>query len=445
MIRFCLVCFAWIAATGAHAQDNVTDFTLDNGMQVIVVEDHRAPVVVHMVWYKVGSADEQAGRSGIAHFLEHLMFKATDNMEAGELSRTVTANGGQDNAFTSFDYTAYFQRVASDRLELMMQMEADRMVNLALVPEDIATERDVVIEERSQRTDSNPGALFREQRQAAQYMNHRYGVPIIGWRHELENLTLEYANEFYKEFYAPNNAILVVAGDVSPDEVKVLAETHYGVLPPNPDLKPRVRSQEPRQLSERRITFHDERVAQPYITRTYLAPERDSGAQEKAAALVYLAELLGGEGATSILGNALQFETQTAVYTSAFYGGMSLDDTTFGFVVVPVQGVSLQEAEDALDAEIKKFIASDIDLDFFERIKMQIRANAIYEQDDVRGIGQTYGAGLSQGLTVEDIRAWPTILQAVEPEDVIAVAKEVLVKNNAVTGWLMAPEQGDAQ
>ena len=175
-------------ATVTKAEDPVTSFSLDNGMQVVVVEDHRVPVVQHMVWYRAGSADEPIGQSGVAHFLEHLLFKGTDTLAPGELSATVAANGGRDNAFTSYDYTAYFQRVASDRLELMMQMESDRMVNLRLAEEDIVTEREVILEERNQRTDNSPRALFSEQLNAAQYLNHRYGQPVIGWRHEMEEL-----------------------------------------------------------------------------------------------------------------------------------------------------------------------------------------------------------------------------------------------------------------
>ena len=266
-----------LAALPLKAQEMVTDFVLDNGMQVVVVEDHRAPVVMHMVWYKAGSADEKPGVSGVAHFLEHLLFKGTDTLDSGEFSRVVSENGGRDNAFTSYDYTAYHQRVAADRLELMMQMESDRMVNLRLTEDDILTERDVIIEERNQRTENSAGALFGEQRRAAQYLNHRYGVPIIGWRHEMVNLGMQDALEYYETFYAPNNAILIVAGDVYPDEVKALAETHYGVIPANPDLPERLRPQEPPQTSARRMQFRDPRVAQEYVTRSYLAAERDAG------------------------------------------------------------------------------------------------------------------------------------------------------------------------
>lgn len=422
---------------GAFAQAKVTDFNLDNGMQVIVVEDHRAPVVVHMVWYRVGSADEAPGKSGIAHFLEHLLFKETENLAAGELSDTVAANGGSDNAFTSQDYTAYFQRVAADRLELMMTMESDRMTGLRLSVDDIATERDVVIEERNQRTENSPGSLFREQMQAAQYMNHGYGVPIIGWMHEIAQLNLDDAVDFYKLHYAPNNAILVVAGDVTPDQVRELAEKTYGQFPANPAVTERVRPVEPPQLSERRMTFHDPRVAQPYVIRRYLAPERNSGDQKTAAALLYLAEMLGGSGATSYLGRKLQFETQQAIYTSAFYDGLSLDYASFGFVAVPAQGVTLQEVEDAMDVAVTDFLAADIDMEMFERIKMQLRAAEIYAQDDTSGIARRYGAALTSGLTVQDVQDWPDVLQSVTPEDIKNAAELVFDRRKSVTGWLM--------
>ncbi|MFT4959085.1 MAG: zinc protease, partial [Paracoccaceae bacterium] len=300
-----MVATAWpVYAKGID--EAVTTFQLDNGMQVVVVEDHRAPVLQHMVWYKAGSADEPLGESGVAHFLEHLLFKATDNLESGELSATVAANGGRDNAFTSYDYTGYFQRVAADRLELMMRMESDRMVNIRLTERDIETERDVILEERNQRVENSPRALFSEQKNAAQYLNHRYGSPVIGWRHEMEALDMADALSFYGTYYAPNNAILVVSGDVDPEEVRELAEKYYGAIPANPDLPERVRTQEPPQTAARRLTFKDARVAQPFVSRSYLAPERDSGAQKRAAALTVLAEILGG-GTTSFMAERMQF------------------------------------------------------------------------------------------------------------------------------------------
>ncbi|SLN19691.1 Insulinase (Peptidase family M16) [Roseovarius litorisediminis] len=440
-MRKLITCVTLFLATAlpAAADDRVTTFTLKNGMDVVVVEDHRAPVVVHMVWYRAGSADEPAGSSGVAHFLEHLLFKGTDTLAPGEFSATVSRNGGSDNAFTSYDYTAYFQRVAADRLDLMMRMESDRMVNLQLGEGDIATERDVIIEERNMRVENNPSALFREQKNAAQYLNHRYGVPIIGWQHEMPELGLDDALGFYKTYYSPNNAILVVAGDVAPDNVRALAEQYYGVIPANPDLPERFRAQEPRQMAERRMVFEDPRVAQPYVSRSYLAPERDSGDQEKAAALTLLAEILGG-GTTSVLAEKLQFDTQQAVQTGAYYRGLSLDDTTFSIVVMPAEGVSLQQAETAMDQVLAGFLETGVDADQLNRIKMQLRASEIYARDDVGDLANRYGAALSVGLTVEDVQAWPDTLEAVTADDIMTVAREVFDRKKAVTGWLTAPE-----
>ncbi|MBU2866548.1 M16 family metallopeptidase [Pacificibacter marinus] len=419
------------------AAADISSFSLDNGMQVVVVEDHRAPVVVQTVWYKVGAADEVPGKSGIAHFLEHLMFKGTDKMKAGELSATVTRNGGSDNAFTSWDYTAYYQRVAADRLPLMMEMEADRMRGLQMTEDDVATERNVVLAERNQRTDSDPDALFREQMRAAQFLNHGYSIPIIGWRHEIEQLNREDAFAFYRQYYAPNNAILVVAGDVDPDEVKSLAETYYGPIEPTVGLQDRVRPTEPPQLAERRMTMRDARVSQPYVTRSYIATERNPGDQSEAAALEFLASLLGGDGATSYLGQALMFEDPKAIYVSAFYNGTSVDLGSFGLVIAPVPGVSLEEAEIALDATIAKFLEEGVDLEQFDRLKTQLRASLIYEQDNIESLARGYGQDLTIGLSIEDVKAWPEVLDAVTPEDVMAAARRVFNKSNAVTGFLM--------
>ena len=426
-----------VPLTAARAAE-VTTFDLDNGLEVVVIEDHRAPVVVHMVWYKVGAADEEPGKSGIAHYLEHLMFKGTDELEPGEFSRVVAQQGGTDNAFTSSDQTAYFQRVAADRLGLMMEMEADRMRDLQLDDRDIATELRVVQEERNQRIESDPGALFSEQRGAAQYLNHPYGRPIIGWMQEVEALTLDDATAFYDRYYAPNNAVLIVAGDVTPDEVRELARKYYGPIEPTPDLGRRSRPQEPPQLAERRLKFTDPRIAQPYVMRTYLAPERDSGDQREAAALTLLAEVLGG-GQTSVLASRLQFDTEEALNTGAFYSGTSFDDTTFGLVVVPGPGISLEKAEAALDRELAAFLEEGVDTDQLARIKTRIRASEIYEEDSVRSLADRYGRALTSGLNVDDVEAWPDLLEDVTGEEIVAAAKRVLDRDRSVTGYVTSP------
>lgn len=424
----------------AGTGEAVSSFELDNGLKIVVIEDHRAPVVTHMLWYRVGAADEPPGKSGIAHFLEHLMFKGTDKVGDGEFSRIVEANGGSDNAFTSQDYTAYFQRIAADRLELMMTMEADRMRNLRLDPAVVETERDVILEERNQRTENNPGALLREQLEAALYLNHPYGIPVIGWKHEMQGLTREDALAFYRRYYAPNNAVLVVAGDVSAPEVLAMARRIYGPIAPTVGLGPRQRPQEPPQRAERRVVLEDQRVSTPYVLRTYLAPERDPGDQRKAAALTLFAELLGGSGLTSFLGQELQLKRNIAVNTSAFYSGLSLDDTEFGVLVVPRPGISLAEAEAALDKSIGDFLERDIDPDHLARIKAQIRAQQIYARDSLSGLARRYGAALTSGLTVQDVQDWPDILNDITPQEILAAGREVLDRRHAVTAWLQKPQ-----
>jgi zinc protease len=262
-----------VVAVPARALNvEVSHFTLDNGLQVVVIPDRRAPVVTHMVWYRVGSADEPQGKAGIAHFLEHLLFKGTETLEPGEFSRTVRRHGGQDNAFTGRDYTGYHQRISRDNLDLVMGLEADRMANLVLTDEDVATELDVVLEERRSRIDNNPQSLLSEQVSAALYLAHPYGKPIIGWMAEVMQLTREDAMDFYRIHYTPRNAIVVVAGDVTPEEVRALAEKHYAPLENTADPGPRVRTPEPEPIAARRVQLVDARAATPVIQRTYLAP-----------------------------------------------------------------------------------------------------------------------------------------------------------------------------
>ncbi len=427
----------------ANAAGEVTEFTLDNGLHIVVIEDHRSPAITHMMWYRAGSADEVQGQSGIAHFLEHLMFKATDDLESGEFSATVEANGGSDNAFTSWDYTAYHQRIAADRLGLMMQMEADRMRDLILDEEEVSTERQVILEERAQRTDSSPGALFNEQLSSAIYLNHPYGRPIIGWRHEMEQLSLQDARDWYELHYHPNNAILIVAGDATPDEVRALAEEHYGPIPANPDIEARetrIRPSEPPHIAERRVIYEDERVANPYVSINYLAPERNSGDQETAAALTLLAEVLGGSGFTSVLPRELQLEDERSLFTGAYYGGVNLDTTTFALINMPLPGRSLEQAEADILAEIDEFLEEGIDPAQFERIQFQIEAARIFEEDNVAGLARAYGTALTSGLTVADVQAWPDVLAATTIEDVMAAARDIFAQEATVTGYLMRPD-----
>ena len=441
MIKFRKFYFIFILSVivPLEAFGNVTSFSLENGMRVVVVEDHRAPVVTHMVWYRAGASDENSGKSGIAHLLEHLLFKETENVGNGEFSQTVAALGGSDNAFTSQDYTAYYQRVSKQYLDLMMYYESDRMKNLKISELDFNTEVKVVIEERSQRTDSKPGALFNEQNMASLYLNHPYGVPIVGWRHELEDLDREDVINFYKTYYSPNNAILIVSGDVDPENVQILANKFYGSLENTIYLGVRKRPAEPPQIVERRLIFEDERVSQPYITRTYLAAERDPGQQREAAALTLLADLIGSDGIQSILGKTLQLDNKKAIYTNAYYNGLSYDDTNFSLIVVPNSDVTLLDIETELDRVINTFISNGIDEDHLERIKFQYKAQQIYSLDSAYSQARRFGVALTSGLTIEDVLAWPKIIQDIKSSEILAAAVSLFKKERSVTGWIRKP------
>ncbi|WP_347137863.1 pitrilysin family protein [Paracoccus sp. SSK6] len=437
-----------LCATPALAQmpgsdaNGVTHFTLPNGLETVVIEDHRAPVVVQMVWYRIGSADEQPGKSGIAHYLEHLMFKGTDKLEPGELSKTVTANGGMDNAFTSYDYTAYFQRIASDRLPLVMEMEADRMANLRIGEDDWQAERQVVLEERAQRVDSDPASLFAEERNATLYYNHPYGRPVIGWRSEMEGLTRDDALAWYGDHYSPNEAVLILAGDVTPEKARELAEKYYGPIPAKGEAEPRLRPQEPTQRAPRRMEMTDPRVPQPVMTRSYVAPERNPGDQKDAAALTVLAELLGGSMQTSVLGRELAMKGK-ALWVNAGYDGFSVDPTSFAISLVPADGMAPEEAEAELDRVLAAFLEKGPDQADLDRVKTQIEAARVYKLDSAHGRAYDYGQGLATGLSVKDVEDWPDILAAVTADDVMGAARQVLGSRATVTGWLL-PAPPDA-
>jgi zinc protease len=425
----------WPAASGA-AVFNPETFTLDNGMQVVVVTNRRAPVVSHHVWYRIGSADSPYGKSGLAHFLEHLMFKATTHMESGAFSREVARNGGNENAFTGPDYTGYFQTIARDRLELVMAMEADRMTNLVLAEDEVRLERDVVLEERSQRVDNNPSARLGEQLGAAQYLHHPYRLPVIGWRHEMETYDRADALEFYRTWYAPNNAVLIVAGDIDAAELRPLAEKHYGVIPARP-IPERVRVTEPPQEAARWIELADPRVRQPSWMRSYLAPSFTAGATEHAYPLEILAEILGGTS-TSRLYRALVIEQQLATSAGSFYRATARDQGTFRVYASPRPGVDLDQLEAAVEAEIERLQEEPISADEVARATSRLVAEAVYALDSLSTAVRSFGTALTTGRTVADVEAWPDRIAAVEADQVNAAAAFVFRPERSVTARLVA-------
>jgi zinc protease len=421
-----------------HAQaSKVTQFTLANGLQGVVIPSSRAPVVTHMIWYKVGAADEQPGKSGIAHFLEHLMFKGTAKFPMGQFSRTVAAMGGQENAFTTQDYTAFYQRVPRERLAKMMEFEADRMTGLVLTDEKVKPELRVVLEEQNMRVGNRPSARFNEQLQAALYLNHPYGKPTIGWRHEIEQLSLDDAMAFYRRFYTPNNAILVVAGDADPAEVKRLAEETYGKVPRRSELGPRHRPQEPPPRAVRSLVYADARVEQPRLQRDYLVPSYASAhAPGEPEALEVLAHILGS-GVNSRLYQTLVVDKTIAIDAGAWYQGTALDQTTFGLTARPRPGVTLPQLEQAIDGVIADVIKSDIPPAELDRAKTRLIADAVYAQDSQAQLARWYGSALATGSTVADVEAWPGRIRDVTADAVRAAARKWLIKRRSVTGYLI--------
>lgn len=436
----CLAATMWFAAAGSvQSAPQVEHFTLANGLEVVVIPDRRAPVVTHMVWYKVGAADEPPGKSGIAHFLEHLMFKGTAKNPAGRFSQVVATIGGQENAFTSSDYTGYFQRVARDKLKEMMEFEADRMTGLVLTDEVVLPERDVVLEEQNSRVANNPGAKLGEEVQAALYLNHPYGRPVIGWRPEIEKLNRADALAFYKQYYTPNNAILVIAGDVTVAEVKKLAAETYGRVPRVAEVPPRQRPQEPEQRSVRTVTLADPRVAQPSLQRSYLVPSAVTARAGESEALEILSQVLGS-GNNSRLYRKLVVEDKLAVNVGAWYQGMALDDTRFGVYGTPQQNVTLQQLEAGIDAVIAEVAANGITADELDTARTKLIADTVYAQDSQATLARWYGAALTIGLTVADVTSWPDRIAKVTAEDVQRAARVWLDKKRSVTGFLVKEE-----
>ncbi|MBV8664716.1 MAG: insulinase family protein [Hyphomicrobiales bacterium] len=421
----------------------VVDFRLDNGLTVVVIPDRRAPVVTHMIWYRNGSADDPPGKSGIAHFLEHLMFKGTDAHPQGEFSLRIAEIGGQENAFTSNDYTAYFQRTAKEHLGAMMEFEADRMTGLVLTDEIVAPERDVVLEERRMHCDADPGAQLNEAVQAALFIHHPYGTPIIGWGHEIETLDRHDALAYYARFYTPENAILIVAGDTDAEEVRRLAEQHYGKLRPRGAAPERHRPREPEPVARRLVVVNDEKVQQPSWQRCYLTPSHHTGAPGESEALEVLAHLIGG-GQTSTLYRKLVLEEKLAVAVGAYYMGSALDQTRFYLYGMPAPGVTLPVLDAAVDRILAAFLAEGVDAAALDRAKTRLVADAVYAQDNQAMLARWYGAALTTGQTIRDVQEWPARIEAVSAEEVIAAGRKWLEKRRAVTGYLLPPEKDAA-
>ena len=442
--RFCASLFAILAVVsllprGATAAGAISTFRLGNGMQVVVVEDHRAPVVTHMVWYRVGAADDPPGKGGLAHFLEHLMFKQTARLASGEFTRILTRLGARHNALTNHDTTSYFQRVAKEHLPRLMELEADRMTGLKLTDAEVATERDVVREERRSSVDASPLGKINEQMLAQLYMNHTYGRPVLGWAHEIEALSTADANAFYKRHYAPNNAILVVAGDVKPDEVRKLAEASYGRKTAGPARAERVRPREPDHIGARSVTLEDAQAgAAPIVLRYFHVPFAARTSPADIAALQLLGRILGGDD-TSRLYRRLVLERKVAVQAGADFQAAHRDSTRMSLLAVASASAKPGDITQAFDEVIAELLAKGVSDDEVQRAKRVLDADAVYEEDNTEARARRIGEAITNGQTVADIEAEPMHRAAVTAGDIRRVAEAHLQPYRSATGTLLRP------
>ncbi len=427
-----------IAAGVAHAAagPDVTDFTLPNGLEVVVIPDHRAPVVTHIIWYKVGAADETPGKSGLAHFLEHLMFKGTAKNPGATFSQDVAEIGGEENAFTGSDYTGFYQRVPRQHLREMMAFEADRMTGLLLTDDVVEPELKVVLEEQFMRVANNPGARLGEQMDAALYLNHPYGRPAIGWRDEIEKLNRNDALAFYRRFYSPNNAIVVVAGNVTPEAVKKDAEETYGKVADRAPINLRQRPMEPTPEAPRTVTLADPRVEQPSVSREYLVPSETTAQPGASEALDVLAHVLGS-GEDCRLYRRLVVDKGIALNAGAYYSGTALDYAEFGLYGAPKPGISLRNVEAGIDDVVNDVIDHGVTADELDRAKTRLIADAVYAQDNQATLARWYGSALATGQTVVMVRTWADRIRAVTADAVQQAARTWLDRRRSVTGYLV--------
>lgn len=435
------------AALAESAEDTWAPetFTLENGMDVVVLPDHRAPVVTHMVWYKVGAVDEAVGKSGIAHLFEHVMFKETDDLEDGEFDATISRLGGQHNAFTSWDYTAYYQRVAKQHLGKMMELEAERMTDL-IIDEDpegsFITERDVVKEERRQRVDNNPGVILQEKVLAEFWEGHPYEITVIGRMDEVEALTPQDGIDFYKKYYSPENTILVVAGDVTGAEVRALADQHYGRIEPSGLVDgTRKWADVPLLTETQEIVHSDPKVRQPVWYRYYngTSQKRD---RDFTLELEVGLDVLGG-GNTSLLYVALVEEQKLAVNVGTFAWTGLHDNGPALLYATPSPGVSMEELEAAVMTELTALLESGFSDEDVTRVRNSMAAEAIYARDSQQSMANLFGSWLAIGGSIEDLMTYSDDVRSVTPEAALAAVRQVFAADKNYIEAQLLPAEGE--
>jgi len=423
----------------AAAPTAIDSFRLANGLEVIVIPNHRIPAVSQMIWYRVGGGDDPLGKSGLAHFHEHTMFLGTKLHKGGEYAAIAASHGGDENAFTGHDATAYFINVPKNELPMVMELEADRMHELTPTDEAMVREKQVIIEERRMRIENDPEALLSEQVDANLFRNHPYHWPVIGWMHEMEGLTKDDVLAFHKLWYHPNNAILIISGDITAKEVKPLAEKYYSNLP-KVTLPERHWNEEPPQNTERRIVMHHINVKQPVWSRSYAASSVAYGQTEQAVPLFVLAEILG-DGKTSRLYQSLVVEQKLASGVDVEYDGFTLGPATFEISVTPENGVALDVLEKAVDKELARTLSQPFSDAELIRAKTLLKAETIYARDGLTSMARIMGTIRICGLPTDYFTKWPTMIDAVTSQQVADAAKESLQMNQSVTAQLLPEEE----
>lgn len=435
---FVCLCCAWTFSL-ARAADlpnkiyNAESFTLKNGMQVVVIPNHRAPIVTHMVWYKVGSADEPQGDgvSGEAHFLEHLMFKGTHRVKSGDFSKIIRSIGGNDNAFTSWDYTAYFQSIPKNHLPIVMALEADRMTNASPPEKEIEPEHQVIMEERKQTIDNDPRSLFWEQLRATLYNTSPYAIPIIGWKDEMKNISWDLAKSYYDRWYAPNNAILVVSGDVTRSEMEKWAKQYYGFLPSKkiPDHK---RPNVPEFSSQQKLFFKDKSVKQPLWVSVRTAPSLNQD-YTSGLALTLLEEILSGDSSARLY-QEFVVKRKMAIEISFSYDGNNRGQGSLWLYAIPADGVPLDALELAVTDYLRDIVTKGIPQTEIDQAKTRIIDSTLFARDSVAGPAMVIGQGLASGLTLDQIETFPTSISRISKDDLSKVIDKYL--SMSTTSWI---------
>jgi len=428
-----IVLAAAIGPAFAQQGPKLFQFALENGLQVTVVPDHRAPVVTRMLLYRVGAADDPPGLSGLADFFQHAVLRAGIAMAAS--SRTLGQDGGRDCAFTTHDYTAFCEEIAKDRLRAVMSADAGRLANLALTDRDVSTGLNALLAERQSRVEGDLQALLREQMEAALYLSHPYGRPVTGWPEEARHIGRIEAQAFYDRHYAPNNAYLVVAGDITPDEVRVDAEATYGKLAAH-ELHPRAEFAQPPRMGETTLTVTRDDVKLPVLLRLYRVASYTEAKPGEAEALQVLAQLLGGDP-TSTLYRDLVVKRRLATQAFATYDGYARDDGEFGIYAHARPGVRLEVLEQAIDGIVNAYMKAVPATADLERAKTQLVADATYQRDGQIDLATAYGRSLAIGLTAQDVEDWPSRIRAVSADTVKNVAASDVTLREAVTGYLL--------